>query len=151
MRSSRRFSMAVHILVFVAAHPTGTQVTSRMLADSIDTNAVLVRNVFQSLTEAGLLCASAGKGGGVRLIRPAADISLWDIYRAVECTDAEEVFHLCEGNSLCPVGQNIRGILLPHAQDAMDAMRGAWESVSVEDLLSELAAVTDRAGEEERA
>ena len=47
-----------------------------------------------------------------------------DIYRAVECTPDEELFHFHENpNSLCPVGRNIHHVLddkLARVQSAME-------------------------------
>ena len=46
------------------------------------------------------------------ITRPLNEITFLDIYRAVECTPDEELFHFHENpNSLCPVGRNIHHVL----------------------------------------
>ncbi|MCC8163523.1 MAG: Rrf2 family transcriptional regulator, partial [Lachnospiraceae bacterium] len=65
MRVSKRFPLAVHALLFVAVLSPAKRVTSKLVAESTDTNAVTGRNLFLDLAESGLLIASAGKNGGV--------------------------------------------------------------------------------------
>ena len=58
------------------------------------------------------------------ITRPLNEITFLDIYRAVECTPDEELFHFHENpNSLCPVGRNIHHGLddkLARVQSAME-------------------------------
>ena len=58
------------------------------------------------------------------ITRPLNEITFLDIYRAVECTPDEELFHFHENpNSLCPVGRNIHHVLddkLARVQSAME-------------------------------
>ncbi|MNK88398.1 putative HTH-type transcriptional regulator YwnA [compost metagenome] len=57
--------------------------TSEELASSIRTNPTVIRRLIAKLVEAGLLSSFKGKAGGVKLARPAKEISLRDIYSAV--------------------------------------------------------------------
>lgn len=57
--------------------------TSEELASSIRTNPTVIRRLIAKLVEAGLLASFKGKAGGVKLARPAKEISLRDIYTAV--------------------------------------------------------------------
>ena len=58
------------------------------------------------------------------ITRPLNEITFLDIYRAVECTPDEELFHFHENpNSLCPVVRNIHHVLddkLARVQSAME-------------------------------
>ncbi|MCD8394129.1 MAG: Rrf2 family transcriptional regulator, partial [Bacteroidales bacterium] len=66
------------------------------------------------------------------------DITLWDVYQAVETNDVEEIFKLHETDSDCPVGKNIYQLLYPHMFAAVTAMKDSMEQVTLETLLDEL-------------
>ena len=138
MRVSKRFPTAVHSLLYVAILSPKRRVTSTLVSESTGTNAVAIRNIFLDLSKNGLLTASAGKNGGVRLAREPKDINLWDIYQAVETNDVEEIFKLHETDSDCPVGKNIYQVLYPHMASAVDAMKANMEQVTLETLLNDL-------------
>ncbi len=138
MRVSKRFPLAVHSLLFVAVLSPKKRVTSALVAESTDSNPVTVRNVFLNLSESGLLIAAAGKNGGVHLAKEPKDITLWDIYQAVETNDAKKIFKLHETDSDCPVGKNFYQVLLPHMVTAVNAMKTNMEQVTLETLMNEL-------------
>lgn len=138
MRVSKRFPLAVHSLLFVAVLSPKKRVTSTLVAESTGSNAVTVRNIFLDLSDSGLLTASAGKNGGVHLARKPKDITLWDIYQAVETNSVEEIFKIYEGNDDCPVGKNFYQILYPHMASAVNAMKENMEQVTLETLIGEL-------------
>lgn len=138
MRVSKRYPLAVHCLLFVAVLSPNKRVTSALVAESTESNPVTVRNIFLDLSEKGLLAASAGKNGGVRLAREPEDINLWDIYQAVETNNVEEIFKLHETDSDCPVAKNFYRILYPHMVSAVDAMKESMEQVTLETLIDEL-------------
>jgi hypothetical protein len=60
MRSSRRFSVALHVLVHLSARGREA-VTSERLAECVGTNAVVVRRTLAWLREAGLISSSVGE------------------------------------------------------------------------------------------
>ena len=82
MKSSSRFSVALHVLVHLAQR-AGQPVTSADLAACIGTNPVVVRRTMAGLREAGVVASTPGHGGGWTLARPAADVSLRDVYAAL--------------------------------------------------------------------
>lgn len=138
MRVSKKFPTAVHALLYVAVLSPKRRVTSALVAESTGSNAVTIRNLFLDLSKNGLLTASAGKNGGVHLAREPKNITLWDVYQAVEANDVEEIFKLHETDSDCPVGKNIYQILYPHMLAAVTAMKGSMEQVTLASLLEEL-------------
>ncbi|MCD8325307.1 MAG: Rrf2 family transcriptional regulator, partial [Lachnospiraceae bacterium] len=75
---------------------------------------------------------------GVHLAREPKDITLWDIYQAVETPDADEIFKMYEGSDACPVGKNFYQILYPHMESAVNAMKADMEQVTLETLKEEL-------------
>src|SRR5690606_3680494 len=83
MAANCRFAFAVHVLSVLATHPDEV-VSSELLAKSANTNPVVIRRLLCELREAGLISTARGPCGGARLDKAARQISLLDIYRAVE-------------------------------------------------------------------
>ena len=83
MKRNSRLSLALHTLGHMALHPTQVQ-TSSDIADHAGTNPVVVRRVLGRLREAGLLVSEKGRAGGWKLARAPEDISLADVYLALE-------------------------------------------------------------------
>ncbi len=146
MRVSKRFPTAVHALLLIACLSPKQRVTSSVIAQSTGSNAVMIRNIFLKLSENGLLITAAGKNGGVHLGREPQDITLWDIYHAVETDNVDEIFKIYEGNGLCPVGKNVYHILLPHAESAVAAMKADMEKVTIATMLEELSSLSKKNG-----
>ncbi len=111
MQISSRFTIAVHILICIETFKNDYKVTSDFLASSVNVNPVVVRRLLQQLKKAGIVNVTRGSGG-TDLERPAGEITLLDVYNAVECVEEGELFHFHENpNPLCPVGKNIHAIL----------------------------------------
>ena len=83
MKRNSRLSLALHTLGHMAGEPDRIQ-TSAEIADHAGTNAVVVRRVLGKLREAGLLVSEKGHSGGWRLALAPKDISLADIYTALD-------------------------------------------------------------------
>ncbi len=75
------FAVAVRALAMLAAHE-GT-CPSAAIAGTVNTHAVFLRRVLAQLARAGIVEAREGRDGGYRLLRPAGEISLGDVYEAV--------------------------------------------------------------------
>ncbi len=101
--------MAVHIMTMLAGADR-ENVKSECLADSVNTNAVVVRRILSQLGHAGLVVSQTGAAGGTRLFKEPSEIRLAEIYKAVSCG---EVFalHSKGANQDCPVGKNIEAVL----------------------------------------
>ena len=109
MQISSRFTMAIHMFACIDTF-TDQKMTSDFMAASIGTNPVIVRKLLQQLKAAGLIEVSRGTGG-VTVTKPLNEITFLDIYKAVECTPDEELFHFHENpNQACPVGKNIHHV-----------------------------------------
>ncbi len=86
MAANLRFSTAMEALVLMATEPARYR-TSQALALALATNPVVVRRLLASLSRAGLVASTKGPGGGTRLTRPAKQISLRAVYRALGPTE----------------------------------------------------------------
>ncbi|MCG7408158.1 Rrf2 family transcriptional regulator [Paenibacillus sp. ACRRX] len=122
MKISSRFSVAVHILCLLALERSQL-LTSDWIAGSVNTNPVVIRRLTGKLKQAGLVQVRPGTGGATLLKEPE-QITLLDIYRAVEVVEEGELFHMHEQpNPDCFVGANIQSVLegiLVSAQAAME-------------------------------
>jgi len=113
MQFSNRFTLAVHILVCIDTFSKDNKITSEYLANSTGVNGVTVRNILGQLKAAGLVEIARGTGGAL-LTRSSAEITLLDIFNAVEKIENDELFHFHESPSTeCPVGRNIHLMLDP--------------------------------------
>ena len=110
MRTSCRFAVAVQVLT-ILAYKQGEQVTSTLLAASVNTNPVVIRRLLLVLQMAGFVETRKGASVGSRLRLPPQRIDLAQIYRAVETV---EPFKLPQRNpnSPCAVGHCIQAALV---------------------------------------
>jgi DNA-binding IscR family transcriptional regulator len=90
----------------------GDGTTSLAIAKSLHTNPVVVLRLLKSMERAGLVALRQGRDGGVGFARSPEDITLDQVYSAVEA--GGEVFALREGgNPKCPVDRAMPGALGP--------------------------------------
>ena len=101
-----QFAVATHIMV-VLGYGSGEEVSSRLLAESVNANPTFVRKSLSKLAKAGLVVTRRGKAGASALARPAARITLLDIYRA-SGSPAAFVTHSYPVESECIVSRNFK-------------------------------------------
>lgn len=89
--ANTRFSSAVHVLVALA---TDDNLTSETLGVRLDSHPVVIRRLVADLGDAGLVSATRGVGGGVRLAKEPGDIGLGAVARAVEFEPAFDLHDL---------------------------------------------------------
>jgi FeS assembly SUF system regulator len=117
---------AVVTMSAAARHCGGVRVSAAQLAEETGLPAPTVQKLVSRLTAAGLLRSSRGAGGGLKLARPAAAITLADIVEAVEgpialTACAPEGRHDCGLEACCTVR--------PHWPIVSMAVRGALAEV----------------------
>ena len=83
MKRNSRLSLALHTVSHMAGDPERKR-TSSDIAEHAGTNPVVVRRVLGKLREAGLLNSEKGHAGGWTLTRSPEDITLADIYLALD-------------------------------------------------------------------
>ncbi len=80
----RHTDYAARVVLHLASLGTDARVQVKDIADRRLMPAPFVRRVVARLAAAGILRTARGSGGGVRLARPAREISLLDVIRAME-------------------------------------------------------------------
>ena len=132
MRFSTRLPIATHILLCLAVLGGTQKFTSNVLAGSAGVNPVVVRNVLAQLKAAELVTVEPGVGGAA-LAKPPEEITLLDVFRAVE--DEGPLFHFHENPSPeCPIGGNINDVLEPRLGNAATAMEASLADVTLAQL-----------------
>jgi FeS assembly SUF system regulator len=132
MRLSNLTDYAV-VMLAAAARDAGGRLSATCLAASTGVPLPTAQKLVGRLAMAGLIVSSRGTGGGFRLARAAAEISLADIVEAVEgpialtaCVEA--------GKQDCGLDHQCQ--VRPHWGVVNDAMRGALAGVSLASLAS---------------
>ena len=64
---SSKLSVGIHMLTIFALKP-GESLTSEFIADSVNTNPVVIRRLLGSLRDAGIVESRTGVGGGWSLL-----------------------------------------------------------------------------------
>jgi Rrf2 family protein len=83
---------------------------SENLAKNLETNPAFIRKIMAKLSKAGLIETRRGKSGGVSLARPAKEISLKDIYLAVN--EQKSLAGIKKAEMSCPINCSAQSILL---------------------------------------
>lgn len=134
MQISSRFTMAVHVLTCIDTFKNEYKVTSDFLAESVNVNPVIIRRLLLQLKSAGIIEVKRGSGG-TQIIKSLNEISLLDIYNAVECVEDGQLFHFHENpNRMCPVGKNIHNVLDDKLIRVQTAMEDELSKITMEDI-----------------
>ena len=107
------------------------------LAGSIQVNPVIIRNILIQLKKAKIIIVKRGKGG-ISINKKAKDITLLDIFEAVESLDGKLFSFHKKPNSKCPVGNNITKILLPKLDNIQKSMEKELEKTTLKDVFNDL-------------
>lgn len=140
MGLSTQFTVSVQMLMLIMSIDD-KKVTSDMISESTGGNPVMIRQLFGKMKDAGILNVSTGRGV-TALAKDPSDISLWDIYMAVEGDATSELFkfHPKISNE-CPIGRFFRVVLSGHLDEAVQAMSDELSKVTLAQLVSEWQAV----------
>ena len=137
MQISSRFTVAAHVLICIEMFKNERKVTSDFLASSVNVNPVVIRRILQQLKGAGIVTVTRGSGGA-DTAKPLDEITLLDLYNAVECVDDGTLFHFHEDpNQICPVGRNIHAVLDGRLEDIQRAMEEQMKSVTIRDIVED--------------
>lgn len=139
MKITSRFTVAVHTLLVINTFQDKVKTTSEFIASSVNVNPVVIRRTMQSLKAAGMIDVKAGSGGA-RLARRPEDITLFDVYSAVDSVEGD-LFHFHENpNPACPVGRNIHAVLDVKLQEAQAALENRLKKTTLADLAGQIQA-----------
>lgn len=131
MRLSSLADYAVVMMGAAARHCGGGRTSATELAAETGIPLPTAQKLVSLLTRAGLLKSVRGAGGGIKLARPSAAISLADIIEAIEGPIA---MTNCTSHTACNCTMEPDCAVKPHWGAVNDALRGALGGVSLATL-----------------
>ena len=108
------------------------------MASSLNTDPTLVRHLMGKLRKAGLLASTQGVARP-RLTRDLGDISMLDVYNAVE--PKQELLHPdTKTSKTCPVGSLMPDVISRYYRDIQNSAEARMRRVSLQDIMADLEA-----------
>lgn len=145
MNNNTRFAVAAHILALLS-FKLRVNATAELLAESVNTNPVVIRRLIAQLKKTGLVVVRPGVGGA-SLTRPPEEISLLDVYKAVMPEANAGPLHLHPNpNPMCFVGGNIHDALEMPMAKAEQALRKSLDTTTVADIADFIRSRKGKAG-----
>lgn len=143
MRLTRQSSYAIRTLIYCAVNAPGlSRIADIAKAHSI--SELFLFKLIKPLVEAGLIETVRGRKGGIRLGRPAAEITLLDTIKLTE--ESFAMAECFEGGSdvLCPLADacDLNGAL----REALGAFFDVLESYTIADLADKRLSLRRRLG-----
>lgn len=138
MRISIKCSSAVHALLMISVLSGRQKVTSDFLASSVGCNPVEIRKILGGLKRAGIIDVARGTGGAT-LRKAPQDITLLDIYSAVDAASLDDLIGLHpHAIQQCPFGRNIYDLLAQPYTEIGNAVRDKMRAITLGQLESRL-------------
>ncbi len=126
MQLTERTDLALRLLLYLAVHDN-VRVTVGVIAQAYGASEAHLSKVAQALVHAGFVDTTPGRGGGVRLVRPATEIRVGSVVRALEPVVIVDC--LAPDGGTCPV-EGACG-LQPALKAARDAFLGVLDGVTL--------------------
>jgi len=135
-----RFSVSIQIMVTLAYH-SDELMNSETLAQVLKTNPTFVRKLVSRLVDSQLVISYRGKGGGIKIARPADEISLKDIYIAASNEKTLMSAHKKPIMKACPVSCSIDTIFCEIVQGIETTTHSYLSKKYLSELLTKVAAL----------
>lgn len=138
MQITSRLTIALHIFACIDTFKDDYKLTSDFLASSVNVNPVVIRRILGQLKSVGLVNVTRGSGG-CEIAKPLTEITMLDVYRAVDCVESDSLFHFHENpNPECPVGRNIHSILDEKLLRVQNAMEHEMQNITLAEIERDL-------------
>jgi Rrf2 family protein len=136
MATNTQFSIAVHLMLALG-YGGGQQATSGELAKSINTSPSFVRRILAKLSKAGLVATTTGKSGSCLLAKKAEEISLLEIYKAVDAPQTFAIHDYPVQNS-CRVSCNIEAVMKRVLERAQNSFEGSLGETTLAEIIADI-------------
>ena len=136
MAVNTQFSIAVHLMAGLA-NRCEQETTSGRLAMSVNTSPSFVRRTLAKLSRAGLVETTTGKTGACRLAKAPEQVSLLDIYRAVDAPKAFAI-HAYAPQKPCVVSCNIKAALEHALAKTQKAMEKSLADITIAEVIADI-------------
>lgn len=135
MTISTRGRYATRMAVLLAAQQPGTSMTKSQIADAEGISAGYVQQLMMALRLANIVNSHRGREGGFSLSRPAAEITVADVLRAVE---GEVMPAPCHGAGHCDRAEDCP--TRPVWEEAAELLSDLFNKTSIASLVKRQAA-----------
>jgi len=141
--ANTQFAIAVHIMAVLGCHRAASPseerppATSAYLAGSVNATPSFIRRVLAVLAKAELVKTVRGASGRCSLQKPPEEITLLDIYHAV---DAPKVFalHTYPPEERCSVSCRMNKVMNNLLTDAQTSMEQSLARKTLADFIAEI-------------
>ncbi|MEW5944640.1 MAG: Rrf2 family transcriptional regulator [bacterium] len=110
LKISEAASIGLHAMTYLASKNTHKPVSTARLAADLRVSEAHLSKIVQRLVKAGLLKSVRGPSGGVLITKPADEITLLDIYGAID--GPVDIPRCILSQEVCKPGECIFGGLL---------------------------------------
>ena len=132
MKYSRKLSDTIHTLAFICLGEKA-HLTSAKIAESVKTNPAYIRQLMSSLKNAGLISNTQGQANA-SLTKPAEQITMLEIYRAVE--GEKPLLHLdIDTNPECGVGIYVQLAIGDFYKEIQAAAEAKMTEITLQDII----------------
>ncbi len=128
MHLTRFTDYGLRTLIYLALQPEKLGMIAE-IAQAYQISESHMTKVVHKLGQAGLIETIRGRNGGMRLARPATEIGLGDVVRALE---PELALVECQAGEYCAIGGLCR--LQSIANEAQDALLGVLDKYKLADV-----------------
>lgn len=137
-----KFSSAIHTLILISE--SDKPLTSEEIARSVGTNASYIRKIIALLKKKDIIESHRGVSG-FALKSKSEDLTLLQIYRAVNETERPQLFDLHQNpNDDCVVGRQIKPVLSGMFAEMEDAFARTLAEKTLADCISGIRKILEK-------
>jgi len=133
---SVQFTVAAHIMAALG-YRHGEEISSAILAESVNAEPTFVRKSLSKLSKAGLVVTKRGKSGASLLARPPGQITLLDIYRASAAPPAFAI-HSYPIEKRCPVSCHVKECMSELLSQAQNSFERSLAKITLAHLVGQI-------------
>lgn len=134
MKHSNKINIAVHIMAYAYLRQD-VKLSSNMIANSLNVNAVTVRQITSLLSKAGLIQTQSGSGK-IKLNYEPKQITFFDIFQAV---NDKEIFYRHDSTNIdCPIGQAMPSVLNYEYNRIEEVVYKEMKQIVLQDVIDRL-------------
>ena len=134
--TSVQFTVAAHIMAALG-YIRGKEISSAILAESVNADPTFVRKSLSKLSKAGLVSTTRGKNGASTLTRSPEQITLLDIYRASAAPPTFAI-HSYPVQKRCPISRNIKGSMSAVLKKGQNSFEKTLDGITLADVVGEI-------------
>ena len=134
--TNTQFSIAVHLMI-VLGFDCGQQATSSQIATSINTSPSFVRRILAKLSKAGLVSTTTGKSGSCVLAKTPDQISLLEIYNAVDAPPTFAI-HDYPVQGACRISCSIAATMNKVLTKAQKSFEGSLQETTLAEVIADM-------------